>query len=111
MRINYKKYGLVRTRENDFSDDGAYFRTYALGPIQVSVCTYKGEYFIAGHASNETVRKKYLNIEHRCTLPGYDKLDMLNGVDAKDITPEKLAEFVAACKEYGEAYLASEYSD
>ena len=107
MRINYKKYGFVRDNESDFSDDGAYFRCYKLGKIQITVCTDFGMYFISARASDELYKTKPLDYEVYSKLPGYKDLDLLNGVKAEEVTPEALQKVADASKEYEKAWLAA----
>lgn len=106
MRINYKKYGMERAKDLDFADDGAYFRCYLAGKnkkVRVSVTTYEGDYFISARIDGTGL--PYVEYEVRKTLPGYDKLDMLNGVAGTSITENDLKELENAINIYEEAYL------
>lgn len=95
-KINYKKYGMIRDKSLDFSDDGNYFRCYRLGEMRVSVCTWNGEYFIAGHYDKayELSYEVYSHFEH------YKDLDLLNGIRGEEITEELLQKFVDGCKAF-----------
>lgn len=101
-RIELKKYGFVRTPEEDFRDDGTRFSVYKLGDVMVTKAISGGEVFIAGR-----IESGKLPYEVYSKLPHYRDLDKLNGVLASFISDSDLASFADACVEYSKEYAAA----
>ncbi len=60
--LNFKKYGFIRTPENDFSDDGNRFKAYDYKGIEFSYLKAYGEVYLSGRFSR-TYDKELLNKE------------------------------------------------
>ena len=104
-RIELTKYGFIRSKEDDFSDDGNRFTCYKVGKVRVSKLVSEGEAYISA-----SIDDYLLPYETYGKLPHYRDLDALNGVSASDITEEDLQKLYEDCisyeKEYDDAYNA-----
>lgn len=102
-RIELAKYGFIRCKEDDFSDDGNRFTCYRVGKVRVSKLVSDGEAYI--HASIDDYLLPY---ETYGQLPHYRDLNALNGVSVSDITEADLQKLYEDCisyeKEYDDAY-------
>lgn len=99
-KINLKKYGLLRSPDDDFSDDGTHFKAYMLGNIRVTYAIDPDYAFISGRYCGDQ-----LYYEEYSKLPHYRAVtDSLNGVDRFHITDEDLRAFVADCAAYQKEY-------
>jgi hypothetical protein len=102
-RIELAKYGFVRCKEDDFSDDGNRFTCYRVGKVRVSKLVSDGEAYI--HASIDDYLLPY---ETYSQLPHYRYLSDLNGVSVSNVTEEDLQKLYEDCisyeKEYDDAY-------
>jgi hypothetical protein len=102
-RIELTKYGFIRCKEDDFSDDGNRFTCYRVGKVRVSKLVSDGEAYI--HASIDDYLLPY---ETYSQLPHYRYLSDLNGVSVSSITEEDLQKLYEDCisyeKEYDDAY-------
>jgi hypothetical protein len=102
-RIELTKYGFIRSKEDDFSDDGNRFTCYKVGKVRVSKLVSEGEAYISARIDDYL-----LPYETYSQLPHYRDLDALNGVSASDITEEDLQKLYEDCisyeKEYDDAY-------
>ena len=99
-RLNFKKYGIERAPDLDFSDDGNRFRGYRCNGVPISYLKDDGEVYLyidIGDLGG-------LNYEEYSKLPSYKDCDKYNGVDESSID---LADVVEICKrikaEYDEA--------
>lgn len=104
-RIELAKYGFIRCKEDDFSDDGNRFTCYRVGKVRVSKLVSDGQAYIC--ASIDDGLLPYETYGH---LPHYRYLSDLNGVSVSDITEEDLQKLYEDCisyeKEYEDAYNA-----
>ena len=102
-RIELTKYGFIRSKEDDFSDDGNRFTCYRVGKVRVSKLVSEGEAYISA-----SIDDYLLSYETYSQLPHYRDLDALNGISASDITEEDLQKLYEDCisyeKEYDNAY-------
>lgn len=102
-RIELTKFGFIRSKEDDFSDDGNRFTCYRVGKVRVSKLVSEGEAYISA-----SIDDYLLPYETYSQLPHYRDLDALNGVSASDITEEDLQKLYEDCisyeKEYDDAY-------
>ncbi len=102
-RIELTKYGFIRSKEDDFSDDGNRFTCYRVGKVRVSKLVSDGQAYI--HASIDDYLLPY---ETYGQLPHYRYLSDLNGVSVSSITEEDLQKLYEDCisyeKEYDDAY-------
>ena len=110
-RINLKRFGFIRSPEDDFSDDGNRFTCYRLDgcpKIRLSKCMSYGDAFI-----DADVRDGRLPYEIYAKLPHYRGLSRLNGVAANSITEDDLQRLhddcIAYVKEYEEAVAQTKY--
>jgi len=101
-RINLTKFGFVRSKEDDFSDDGNHFTCYKIGKIRVSKLVSDGQAYISGSMDDNK-----LTYEVYSKLPHYKSLDNLNGVDTSSITEEDLQDLYTTCVEYEKEYEAA----
>ena len=101
-RINLTKFGFVRSKEDDFSDDGNRFICYKIGKIRVSKLVSDGRAYIAGSMDDNK-----LAYEVYSKLPHYNDLYKLNGVDTSSITEEDLQDLYTTCVEYEKEYEAA----
>lgn len=97
-RLNFKKYGIERLPEEDFSDDGNRFRCYICNGVPISYLYSDGRYYLS-------IRVDYLNgltYDEYSKLPSYEDCDKYNMCDEVD-----LADVADICKrikaEYDEA--------
>lgn len=102
-RIMMEKYGFVRRPDLDFTDDGSKFTCYSVGKLEVSKCVYRGEAFISAHAD----RNGKLPFDIYSTLPHYDKLDLLNGINVDSLTDADLIRLYQDCLCYEQEYEAA----
>ena len=98
-RINLTKYGFIRNKAADFSDDGNKFTCYNVGKVRVSKLVDRGDVYIA--ADMDDCRLHY---EEYSTLPHYKSLDKLNGVPTSKLTEQDLIDLYNACIEYEKEY-------
>ena len=107
-RIELAKYGFIRCKEDDFSDDGNRFTCYRVGKVRVSKLVSDGEAYIDAY-----IDCGMLPYEIYSKLPHYRDLGVLNGVSASDITEDDLQKLYEDCisyeKEYDDAYNAIEW--
>ena len=97
-RLNFKKYGIERLPEEDFSDDGNRFRCYICNGVPISYLYSDGRYYLS-------IRVDYLKgltYDEYSKLPSYEDCDKYNMCDEVD-----LADVADICKrikaEYDEA--------
>lgn len=100
-RIDLTKFGFVRSKEEDFSDDGSRFTCYRAGKIRVSKCSCGDDIFIAGRWEGNGSRLDY---EEYSKLPHYKAMDRLNGVDKSSLAEEDLAQLYQDCIAYSAEY-------
>lgn len=98
-RIELTKYRFIRSKEDDFSDDGNRFTCYRVGKVRVSKLISHGQAYISARIDDYL-----LPYEVYSTLPGYRDLDALNGVSVSDITEEDLQKLYEDCITYDKAY-------
>lgn len=98
-RIELTKYGFIRSKEDDFSDDGNRFTCYRVGNVRVSKLISDGMAFISG-----SIDSYKLPYETYSKLPCYSDLDALNGVSVGSITEEDIQKLYEACITYEKAY-------
>lgn len=102
-RIELTKFGFIRCKEDDFSDDGNRFTCYRVGKVRVSKLVSEGEAYI--HASIDDYLLPY---ETYSQLPHYRYLSDLNGVSVSNVTEADLQKLYEDCisyeKEYDDAY-------
>lgn len=98
--MNFKKYGITRAPELDFSDDGARFSGYMCNGVPITYLKDNGMVFL-------DIRVDYLkglNYDEYSKLPSYKETDSYNGVDEDQVD---LADVVDICNrikaEYEEA--------
>ncbi len=90
-RLNFKKYGIERAPELDFSDDGNRFRMYRCNGIPISYLKDDGNVFLA-------IRVDYLDgltYNEYSKLPSYKDCDKYNYVAEDKVD---LADVVEICK-------------
>lgn len=99
-KLNFKKYGIQRSPEHDFSDDGNRFRGYICNGVPISYLKDDGEVYLYIQVGD----LGGLNYEEYSKLPSYKDCDKYNGVDESSVN---LADVVEICKrikaEYDEA--------
>jgi hypothetical protein len=105
-RIELTKFGFIRSKEDDFSDDGNRFTCYRVGKrVCVSKLISDGEAYIDAYI--DCVMLPY---DTYSKLPHYKDLGVLNGVSVSSITEEDLQKLYEDClsyeKEYDDAYNA-----
>ena len=102
-RIELAKYGFIRSKEDDFSDDGNRFTCYRVGKVRVSKLVSDCQAYI--YASIDDYLLPY---ETYSQLPHYRYLSDLNGLPVSDVTEEDLQKLYEDCisyeKEYDDAY-------
>lgn len=91
----------MRTKEDDFSDDGNYFQCYSVGDIKVSKLVSDDSVYISANYYPENV---ILTYEQYSKLPHYSALKHLNGYSKEHITEEDLKNLYEACIEYPREY-------
>ena len=94
-RIELTKYGFIRSKEDDFSDDGNRFTCYRVGKVRVSKLVSEGEAYISA-----SIDDYLLPYETYSKLPHYRDLDALNGVSASDITEEDIQKTYDSFREF-----------
>ena len=83
-RLNFKKYGIERAPDLDFSDDGNRFRGYRCNGVPISYLYSDGRYYLS-------IRVDYLEgltYDEYSKLPSYkdcDKYNMCDSVDLADV--------------------------
>lgn len=102
--INLTKFGFVRSKEDDFTDDGSRFTCYKVGDVRVSKTTYNDEIFIHGRYEGS----RLLNYEEYSILPHYKAMNALNGVKKDTITDQDLVNFYNSCLAYDKEYKEAE---
>ncbi len=98
--INLTKFGFVRSKEEDFSDDGSRFTCYRVGDVRVSKSTYDDKIFIHGRYEGQ----QELEYEEFSKLPHYRAMDDLNGVCKSSLTDDDLIKFYEDCVAYDKEY-------
>lgn len=98
-RINLTKYGFIRSKEDDFSDDGNRFTCYRVGKVRVSKIVSHGEVYIAARRDDHK-----LDYEDYSKLPHYKSMDRLNGVSQSDLTEQDLIDLYNDCLAYDAEY-------
>lgn len=101
-RINLKRFGFIRSPEDDFSDDGSRFTCYRLDgcpKIRLSKCVSYGEVYL-----DADLRDGRLPYEIYSKLPHYRGLSRLNGVAISSITEDDLQRLHDDCFEYVREY-------
>ena len=104
-RITLTKYGFIRSKEDDFSDDGNRFTCYKVGKVRVSKLVSDGEAYIDAY-----IDCGMLPYDIYSKLPHYKDMSVLNGVSVSSITEDDLQKLYEDCisyeKEYDDAYNA-----
>ena len=99
-KLNFKKYGIQRSPEHDFSDDGNRFRGYICNGVPISYLKDDGEVYLyidVGDLGG-------LNYEEYSKLPSYEDCDKYNGVPESSVDLADVAEICKRIKaEYDEA--------
>lgn len=102
-RINLTKYGFIRSKEDDFSDDGNRFTCYKVGNVRVSKLVSDGIVYINGNRDDYS-----LDYETYSKLPHFQAVGRLNGVGQSSLTENDLIQLYNDCvaydNEYNEAY-------
>lgn len=94
-RLNFKKYGIERAPQFDFSDDGNRFRFYMCNDVPISYLKYDGEVYLA-------IRPDYFSgYKLVNNLPSYKDCDKYNGVPENEVD---LADVVDICKRIRQEY-------
>lgn len=102
-RLNMVTYGFVRSKKDDFTDDGNTFRCYRVGNnMRVSVCTHDGEAWISARFERVDM---WLRYEDYSKLEHYKDLDKLNwGVSVGAIKEQDLIDLYNDCLAYEKEY-------
>lgn len=102
-RLNMVAYGFVRSKEDDFNDDGNIFRCYRVGNnMRVSVCTQNGEAWISARVEKPNI---WLRYEDYSKLEHYRDLDKLNrGVRIDTLQEQDLIDLYNSCLAYEKEY-------
>lgn len=102
-RLNLVSFGFVRSKEDDFTDDGNIFRCYRVGGnMRVSVCTQSGEAWISANLEKPGT---WLRYEDYSKLEHYEDLDKLNrGVLIDTIKEQDLIDLYNACLSFEKEY-------
>lgn len=99
-RLNFKKFGIDRLPEEDFSDDGTRFRMFVCDGMPISFARSAGKAYLA-------IRPDYLSelsYKEYSKLPTYRDCDKYNGVPEEDVDLSDVAEICKKLKaEYDEA--------
>lgn len=90
-KLNFKKYGIQRSPEHDFSDDGNRFRGYICNGVPMSYLKDDGEVYLSIQVGD----LGGLNYEEYSKLPSYKDCDKYNGVDESSVD---LADVAEICK-------------
>ena len=99
-KLNFKKYGIQRSPEHDFSDDGNRFRGYICNGVPMSYLKDDGEVYLSIQVGD----LGGLNYEEYSKLPSYKDCDKYNGVDESSVDLADVAEICKRIKaEYDEA--------
>lgn len=100
-------YGFVRSKKDDFNDDGNTFRCYRVGNnMRVSVCTRDGEVWISARFERADM---WLRYEDYSKLEHYKDLDKLNcGSPVEIIEGQDLSDLYNACLSYEKEYEEAE---
>lgn len=99
-RIELAKFGFIRWKEEDFSDDGNRFTCYRVGKrVCVSKLVSDGEAYI-----DARIDSYELPYEVYSQLPCYRELGNLNGVSVSSITEEDIQKLYEDCLTYEKAY-------
>lgn len=99
-RLNFKKYGIERSPEYDFSDDGNRFRGYICNGVPISYLKDDGEVYLYIQVGD----LGGLNYEEYSKLPSYEDCDKYNGVSESNVDLADVAEICKRIKaEYDEA--------
>lgn len=99
-KLNFKKYGIQRSPEHDFSDDGNRFRGYICNGVPISYLKDDGEVYLYIQVGD----LGGLNYEEYSKLPSYKDCDKYNGVDESSVDLADVAEICKRIKaEYDEA--------
>lgn len=104
-RINLVKFGFVRDKASDFSDDGSHFDVYRVGRVRVTKLVSDGEAYIDGDINDGK-----LPYEVYSKLPHYALCGKLNGIPAAALTDEDLQELFESCQAYDKEYTDAENS-
>ena len=94
-RLNFKKYGIERAPQFDFSDDGSRFKFYMCNDVPISYHKADGKVYLA-------IRPDYFagyKLVHN--LPSYKDCDKYNGVPENEVD---LADVVDICKRIRQEY-------
>lgn len=94
-RLNFKKYGIERAPQFDFSDDGNRFKFYMCNDVPISYLKSDGEVYLAIRPDYFST---YIPIED---LPSYKDCDKYNGVPENKVD---LADVVDICKRIRQEY-------
>ena len=97
--INLLKHGFVRSREDDFSDDGNRFTCYREGEVRVTKLVRGEDVYISGGIDSSLPYEVYSK------LPHYQSMDYLNGFDRSKLTDEMLSQFYEDCVAYEKEYI------
>ena len=103
-KIELTKYGFVRSKEDDFTDDGTRFTCYRVGNILVSKAASRctpGLVFIAATLPWYESRLTYDMVSK---LPHYKQLEKLNGCMMDDISEQDLIQLHDDCVSYEKEY-------
>ena len=104
QRIILTKYGFIRDKEEDFSDDGNRFQCYKVGKrVRVSKLVSDGEVYISARIDGSR-----LTYEEYSKLPHYRDLDVLNGVSQSTLTEADLVKLFTDCMIYEREYEEAE---
>jgi len=99
-KLNFKKYGIERFPEEDFSDDGNHFRGYICNGVPISYLKDDGQVYLS-------IRVDYLEgltYNEYSKLPSYKDCDKYNGVSDSQVDLADVAEICKRIKaEYEEA--------
>ena len=99
-KLNFKKYGIQRSPEYDFSDDGNRFRGYICNGVPISYLKDDGEVYLYIQVGD----LGGLNYEEYSKLPSYEDCDKYNGVPESSVDLADVAEICKRIKaEYDEA--------
>lgn len=104
-KIMMTKYGFVRDKASDFSDDGSHFDVYRVGRVRVTKLVADGQAYIDGDINDGK-----LPYEVYSKLPHYVFCGKLNGVPAAALTDEDLQELYESCQAYDKEYTDAENS-
>lgn len=102
-RIELTKFGFIRDKSEDFSDDGNRFTCYRVGDMRVSKLVSDGDAFIDADKHGGI-----LFYEEYSALPHYKDLGRLNGVSVDYITEEDLQKLYDDCVAYEKEYKEAE---